>query len=111
MYPRVTATMAFVLSLAGLAPLAGAAISFQWINDLPGGDVFVYVSDVSADGTAVVGTSHTAAGNRAFRWTAAGGTVALPPPPGVPAGAQVAEARAVSGDGSVVVGPYNVPAN
>jgi len=57
-----------------------------------------YVRAVSADGTSVVGVSHT---EEPFRWTAVEGVTALPVPPGE---WDTATAYDVSADGSVVVG-------
>ncbi|MBY0313478.1 MAG: hypothetical protein K2W85_15545 [Phycisphaerales bacterium] len=57
---------------------------------------------VSADGNWIVGLTGTSAGGtgKAFRWSQAGGFQVLPALPGTSA----SSARAVSGDGSVVVG-------
>jgi probable HAF family extracellular repeat protein len=55
---------------------------------------------VSADGSVVVGSSGTPAGQRAFRWTEASGTVALP----VPAGVGMTWATDVSSDGTWISG-------
>lgn len=57
---------------------------------------------ISADGNWIVGQTGTAGGGtgKAFRWSQAGGFQVLPALPGTSASA----ARAVSGDGSVVVG-------
>ena len=82
--------------------------AFRWtatggmkgLGDLPGGDFYSSAQDVSADGKVVVGYGTSSNGTEAFRWTATGGMVGLGHLPG-----QVSsEARAVSGNGSVVVG-------
>jgi probable HAF family extracellular repeat protein len=58
-------------------------------------------SGVSADGSAVVGTSYGAGGQQAFYWTAETGMIGLGDFPGP---AVQSEANAVSGDGLTVVG-------
>jgi probable HAF family extracellular repeat protein len=69
---------------------------------LPGGEWFSSASGVSADGSVVVGSSDSASGNEAFRWTQATGMVGL--------GnlewewGSFGDASGVSTDGSVVVG-------
>jgi probable HAF family extracellular repeat protein len=92
--------------------------AFRWSADtgvqslgvLPGGEAFTgsQASDVSDDGSVIVGQSYSTAGMRAFRWTAGGGLTDLGLPPG-----QLANASAgnpiVSGDGRVVVGSLNTP--
>jgi probable HAF family extracellular repeat protein len=55
---------------------------------------------VSADGSVVVGSSGTPSGQRAFRWTEATGTVALP----VLAGVTMTWATDVSSDGAWIAG-------
>jgi len=88
--------------------------AFRWtaaggpvgLGDLPGGAFASSAADVSADGSVVVGVASVpgdAGGfaNMAFRWTAAGGMVALGDLAG---GLTVSFANAVSDDGSVVVG-------
>ena len=55
---------------------------------------------VSADGAVVVGYGDSAAGQRAFRWTSAGGMADL----GVLSGGSSSYAYGVSADGAVVVG-------
>ncbi|MCF7955468.1 MAG: right-handed parallel beta-helix repeat-containing protein [Phycisphaerae bacterium] len=68
------------------------------LGHLHDGDLYSYASDVSADGLVVVGFSSTGAfqdTEKAFRWTAADGMVSL----GIKG-----KARAVSADGSVIVG-------
>ncbi|WP_374338345.1 autotransporter domain-containing protein [Leeia sp.] len=60
---------------------------------------------ISGDGTTIVGHSTDAGGiQRAFRWTAAGGMVALP---ALGSGNGAGAAKAVSADGSVIVGYAN----
>jgi probable HAF family extracellular repeat protein len=71
------------------------------LGDLPGGVFSSSASGVSADGSVVVGTSVSAAGNQAFRWIAASGMVGLGDLPG---GAVRSAAYAVSADGEVVAG-------
>jgi hypothetical protein len=67
---------------------------FLGLGDLPGGIAGSMALGVSADGTAVVGCSNSAAGVEAFRWTRVRGMEGL----GFP------EAFATSADGSMVVG-------
>jgi probable HAF family extracellular repeat protein len=71
---------------------------FAGLGDLPGGIACSMAHGVSADGTAVVGYSTTAAGTEAFRWTRGRGMEGL----GFP------EAFATSADGSIVVGYRNI---
>jgi probable HAF family extracellular repeat protein len=76
--------------------------AFRWtqatgmvgLGDLAGGDFFSNAYSVSADGSVVVGQSSSASGNQAFRWTESGGMVGL----------DLTVAKAVSADGSVVIG-------
>ena len=77
--------------------------SFQGIGDLPGGEFQSYGFAVSADGSTVVGTSRSAFGDEAFRWTRAGG---MQPLGGLesPNGLFNSGAYGVSADGNVVVG-------
>ncbi|KPJ71743.1 MAG: hypothetical protein AMS14_08970 [Planctomycetes bacterium DG_20] len=82
-----------------------AAGDMTYLDHLPGG-VQVWATDVSADGSVVVGYDSdrllSASGwAEAFRWTEDGGIVGLGDLPG---GAFWSEALAVSADGSVVVG-------
>jgi probable HAF family extracellular repeat protein len=83
--------------------------AFRWtvesgmvgLGDLPGGVFSSVATAISADGQTIVGMSSSAAsGSEAFRWTAASGMEAL----GFPPGRTISRARAVSGDGSIVVG-------
>jgi probable HAF family extracellular repeat protein len=67
---------------------------FRGLGDLPGGIVDSVADSVSADGTVVVGTSNSAAGQEAFRWTPDGGMVGL----------ELSHATDVSADGTTAVG-------
>ncbi|NRA00706.1 MAG: PEP-CTERM sorting domain-containing protein, partial [Myxococcales bacterium] len=71
------------------------------LGDLPGWLFSSSALGVSADGSVVVGSSASASGWEAFRWTQGGGMVGLGDLPG---GTFYSGARAVSADGSVVVG-------
>ena len=105
-----TITQARKLAVVGLA-LAGlvltapsnvfATTTFMGLGYLDGGGSSSTGWDVSASGSVVVGTSDSASGSQAFRWTALGGMEAL----GVLPGASTAsEAHGVSDDGTVVIG-------
>jgi probable HAF family extracellular repeat protein len=59
--------------------------------------------DISGDGSVVVGTSSSANGKRAFRWTAAGGMQALPHPAQNP-GNYLRAVLGASADGDVAIG-------
>jgi probable HAF family extracellular repeat protein len=88
------------------------AEAFRWTSDggmvglgyLPGGDFHSAASDVSADGSVVVGTSRASVDGfyvaEAFRWTSDGGMVGL----GMLAESDESFVSDVSADGSVVVG-------
>ena len=71
------------------------------LGDLPGGPFTSQAIGISADGSTVVGSSFSAPGGQAFRWTSGGGMVGLGDLPG---GIFLSSAWAVSADGSVVVG-------
>ena len=58
------------------------AATFMGIGDLPGGDFLSSARGISADGTVVVGDSHSSSGCEAFRWTEATGIVGLGDLPG-----------------------------
>jgi uncharacterized membrane protein len=84
-----------------LPPVPGAVPC----NDL-GTPVYTSVQDISGDGNTVVGLSYGAAGcysatTRGFKWTAAGGTVALPK---LDTFDQPGRANAVNFNGTVIVG-------
>ena len=82
-----------------LAGPAAALPSFAGLGDLSGGVFRSYAYAISADSSTVVGYSTTASGNRAFRWTEAGGMENL----GSLDGGH-SYAYGVSEDGSTVVG-------
>ena len=69
------------------------------LGDLPGGDFQSVASDVSGDGSVVVGWGTNASGADGYRWTAATGMVSLDP-----SGELEVTVYGVSADGTVVVG-------
>jgi probable HAF family extracellular repeat protein len=72
------------------------------LGDLPGGSFQSVAEHLSADGSLVVGYSHSALGKEeAFRWASASGMVSLGDLPG---GIFQSDPKAVSADGSIVVG-------
>jgi probable HAF family extracellular repeat protein len=79
----------------------GSSPSLIGLGDLPGGDVESYASDVSDDGSAVVGYSQSKNGTEAFRWTQKTGIVGLGDLSG---GEFLSIATEISANGSVVVG-------
>ena len=82
---------------------AQAQMTFTPLGYLPGKPV-TYASDVTADGSVVVGVGRIIASggpSEAFRWTSGGGMVGLGDLPG---GNYQSGASGVSADGSVVVG-------
>ncbi|MHC4292281.1 MAG: HAF repeat/PEP-CTERM domain-containing protein, partial [Planctomycetota bacterium] len=83
------------------------ATSFQGIGDLPGGHVYS-VGSMSSDGKTIVGSSSSANGTEAFRWTEAEGMVPLGDLPGAPFDSG---ATSVSGNGSIIVGQGNLAGN
>lgn len=88
-------------SLFAGAPGAMATPMFLGLGDLAGGSFTSDARGISADGSTVVGSGSTAAGQEAFRWTMSTGMVGL----GDLAGGGIqSSAGAVSADGSVVVG-------
>ncbi len=68
--------VAVVVTAMGSAAMADLP-SFQGLGDLPGGEIYSWAYDVSADGSAVVGHSKSSSGteaNEAFLWTVDGMT-------------------------------------
>ncbi len=89
-----------VLLVASTVP-AAADTTFFGLGSLPGGYSYSRALAVSADGSTVVGISHSSSGYEAFIWTSSGGMVGLGDLPG---GSFSSAAYGVSADGSVVVG-------
>jgi probable HAF family extracellular repeat protein len=87
-----------VICVCGQVARAGA--TFTPLGDLAGGIFESRATDVSADGSTVVGYGTTAAGWNAFRWTGGTGMVNL----GTVAGHQQSVAWGTSDNGSTVVG-------
>jgi probable HAF family extracellular repeat protein len=82
-------------------PVRWTATGVLGLGDLPGGLIGGDARDVSADGSVVVGSSSSARGGEAFRWTAGTGLVGL----GLMPGSNLRTlATAVSADGAVIVG-------
>jgi len=75
------------------------AVIFTGLGDLPGGSFLSNACSVSADGSVVLGYSHSASGYEAFRWTSSG-MVGLGDLPG---GSVSTDAQGVSADGSATV--------
>ncbi|MDV3349572.1 hypothetical protein QGP82_12780 [Leptothoe sp. LEGE 181152] len=99
----VIAAIVISTSLSNAVPIA----SFVGIGDLPGGWFKSYALAISADGSVIVGASHSSTElNRAslpeaFRWTRAEGMVGLGQLPGNPYGTVASD---ISADGSVIAG-------
>jgi uncharacterized membrane protein len=74
-----------------ISHLFAAPATFTGLGDLPHYDFESYATDVSADGSIVVGNS-----NGPYRWTRESGMIALP--------AMLSEARAITADGSKIIG-------
>jgi len=73
----------------------------QGLGDLPGGEFASSASDISADGSTVVGTSISGSGSEAFIWDSTNGMQGLGDLPG---GQYSSFAWDISADGSTVVG-------
>ena len=72
----------------------------QGLGDLPGGDFASAATDISLDGSRIVGTSASAQGDEAFIWTASG----MRGLGDLPGGAFRSSALTISADGSMVGG-------
>ncbi len=88
-------------STTSATPTRYAGATFMGLGVLPGGLAASAPTGISADGSVVVGTSHSNTGREAFRWTADGGMVGLGELPGPEFQTM---ATGVSADGSVIVG-------
>ena len=98
---RMTTWLSLLAFIALNEGLVRGQVTFTPLGDLPGGDWDSQASDVSADGSVVVGSGVDSQGNtKGFRWTSAGGMVDLGSLPGHPN----SNAASVSADGSVVAG-------
>lgn len=78
-----------------------ATNGMQGLGDLPGGSVSSIASDISADGSTIVGRGTSGSGVEAFVWDSTNGMQGLGDLPG---GAYSSFASGVSANGSVVVG-------
>ena len=70
--------------------------SIEALGDLPGGNFMSRAAAVSADGNVILGVSESDRGQEAFIWTPSGGMQRL--------GDSTGDLRAMSADGSVIVG-------
>lgn len=100
-YRRNLCMAATVLAALAFAPGAQAAPFFTGLGDLHGGGFDSEALGISADGSTVVGSSESASGEEAFRWTISGGMQGLGDFTG---GEFLSRAIDVSADGSVIVG-------
>lgn len=88
-------------------------VTFRWtaetggvpIDDLPGGHIDSIATDLTHDGSVIVGLSLVEEGYVAFRWDALTGTSEIP----TFAGREFSDARAVSRDGSIIIGIAGSP--
>ena len=96
----IAALVKFELLAVGMVCLAGLAradvASFQGLGDLPGGPIWSDASDISADGSTVLGRSDAAGGLFTYVWTRQAGMQ--------PIATSEQHGWAISGDGSVVAG-------
>ncbi len=95
-------SMGVLVLVAGGSPSArGDPVpSFQGLGDLSGGIFKSQANGISADGLTVVGSSVSAMGGEAFRWTDSGGMTALTSP----FSSAETVAFGVSANGSTIVG-------
>jgi probable HAF family extracellular repeat protein len=92
---------AVLVTMLAVSPSFADLATFQGLGDLPGGTFDSRAHGISADGSTVIGSSMSASGTEAFRWTLGGGMIGLGDLPG---GAFYSDAYGASADGSVVVG-------
>lgn len=110
---RPLKTARLVLLIAGFMMMGStaSALGQPTITDLDvlsgGGSTYAYGEAVSADGIVVTGSSSSTAGQRAFRWTSAGGIQTL----GILAGGSYSIGAALSADGTVATGISGSPTN
>jgi probable HAF family extracellular repeat protein len=91
------ALIATALACAGVAaPGQGLAQTMTGLGDLPGGNFYSIAKGISADGSVIVGVSHSDKGQEAFRWTKNGGMQGVGD---LQEGGFRSEASAVSADG------------
>lgn len=103
--------------VVGFATTASGVEAFRWtaqagmvsLGELPGGEHFSEALGVSADGSVIVGRSGSDQGDEAFIWTQANGMrtirqVAIAQLPEEFSLWQLTASRAVSADGTVIVG-------
>jgi probable HAF family extracellular repeat protein len=98
----VTAVLTITFELLFTTIALAKPATFTGLGDLPGGLVMSYATDISADGSIVIGYSKNGysqsyLSDRAFRWTRSSGLVALP-------GSNPSYARAITSDGRTIIG-------
>lgn len=94
-------TVALTLSLFLCSPAAGLDPGFYPLGYLSGTDLHSHGYGLSGNGSVAVGTSHSASGPEAFRWSSVGGMIGIGDLPG---GDFNSIAFEVSADGSAIVG-------
>jgi autotransporter-associated beta strand protein/probable HAF family extracellular repeat protein len=111
----VSADGAVVVGVAGSGVISTNPQGFRWTPStgmiglgFPPGAIASDASGVNGDGSVVVGTGYSPGNAQAFRWTASTGAQGLGFLPG---GATTSYGRAVSSDGSAVVGYSQWPSN
>ncbi|MBS0198762.1 MAG: hypothetical protein JSR77_18600 [Planctomycetes bacterium] len=96
----IHATWQWFLPFVAISAPALAQPTFQGLSSVQNGRPNTYITRVSANGQAVVGSVPTPSGSEPFRWTESTGFVSLQGP----SDARYGLAWDVSADGSVVVG-------
>ena len=79
-------------------------LGLELLGRLPAGTAYSDASDISGDGSIVVGCSNTDLGERGFRWTSETGIINLGLLEDDSLRSRRSDAVAVSGDGAVIVG-------